>query len=847
MVIFIEFLITDDSFGFNGYEDEVIRWSKNKYKTWYDFALKNKDLKEFSSDSELLFYNISFYFHNLIASKRDVEFLREKVSVDFNFDEFIDKVFVGRLLRFKKFVSEVWLNKQFLELFKFFKNEISKYSGSVLDYYRNFGFEFPVPDRIFFHLAEVKNNSLYPFAFMASYSELEDGKIVHRPLSYALVKYKDSEEKVLNLISTIVKIAKKSDLLRNLLETGELFHAVYFNEGEAYKFLTELELYEKNGIRARVPNWWRKSNRKVGFNMRVDDSSHFTKDAIVSLAPEFSIGDNHFSKEELLSFLKESEGLRLFKGSWVEINHERIKSVLDAYLGINDLTKDGLNLKDILNLSKENPEYFDLDEVFTFFKNKFNKGVKKKRSLPKTFNADLRKYQEDGRNWLLQMSDINMGAILADDMGLGKTIQVLSYLETLRHFNAEFKVLIVVPTSLIANWEEEIKKFTPNMPYSIYHGKEKVIGECLTLTSYGTIIRDENLFSNKWDVVILDEAQAIKNPSTKQSKLIKRLDANVRICMTGTPIENDLMDLYSIFDFIEPGYLGTVSEFKKYSKELMTDENGYEKLSRAVSPFILRRLKTDKSIIEDLPQKIECKEYIDLAPKQVTLYKSVVNNFKKSLSELSGMERKGIVLSTINSLKQILNHPSQYSGKSEYKSSDSGKFIRLKELVKEIYDRRERVLIFTQYKEIIPHLVRFLEEELGDVRGLSLDGDTPAKERQKLVKKFNGDKYYPFMILSLKAGGVGLNLTGANHIIHFDRWWNPQTERQATDRAYRIGQKKDVIVHYFICRQTLDMSLDELLEKKKMLSDKIVNENKSISLTEMTDEELRDFIELRKE
>lgn len=847
-MIVIEFLITDDSFGFNGYEDELIRWSKNKYKSWYDFALKNKDLKEFSSDSEKLFYNISFYFHNLIASKRDVEFLREEVSVDFNFDEFCDKIFVGRLLRFKKFITEEWLNKQFLELFNFFKKDISSYSGSVLDYYRNFGFEFPVPDRIFFHLAEVKNNSDYSFAFMASYSELEDGKIVHRPLSYALSKYKDSEEKILNLISTIVKIAKKSDLLKNLLETGELFHAVYFNEREAYKFLTELELYEKNGIRSRVPNWWRKSNRKVSLNMRVDDASNFSKEAIVSLVPEFSIGENNFSKDELLNFLKESEGLRLFKGSWVEINHERIKSVLNAYLGINDSVKDGLNLKDVLNLSKDNPDYFDLDNIFSFFKNKFNKKSNKSRSLPKSFNANLRKYQEDGRSWLLQMNDINMGAILADDMGLGKTIQVLSYLETLRQFKTDFKALIVVPTSLIANWEEEIKKFTPNMVYSIYHGKDRIVGECVTLTTYGTVIRDENLFSNKWDVVILDEAQAIKNPSTKQSKLIKKLDANVRICMTGTPIENDLMDLYSIFDFIEPGYLGSVSEFKKYSKKLMTDENGYETLSRAVSPFILRRLKTDKSIIEDLPQKIEVKEYIDIAPKQVVLYKSVVNNFKKSLVELSGIERKGIVLSTINSLKQILNHPSQYSGKSEYKSSDSGKFVRLKELVKEIYDRRERVLIFTQYKEIIPHLVKFLEDELGgDVEGLYLDGDTPAKERQKLVKKFNGDKYYPFMILSLKAGGVGLNLTGANHIVHFDRWWNPQAERQATDRAYRIGQKKDVIVHYFICRQTLDMSLDELLEKKKMLSDKIVNENKSISLTEMTDEELRNFIELRRE
>ncbi len=752
---------------------------------------------------------------------------------------------------YKDILAKEWLDLQFAKLTSQFQQAIGTYAKSVSEYYREKQLEFTTPERIFFHLAETKNNSKYPFAFMASYSELEAGQIHHYPLAHALTKYRNEQKKILELISSIAKLEKESSLIKQLLHSGELFQTIYFTQTEAYKFLKELELYAKAGILVKIPNWWAKNKKNSSLQMKVQTASKFGQDSLLAFQPEIMYYGLKLSKKELKEFLKYSEGLRLCKGNWVEINHEKLKDLLAQSEELEAETSDGLTLMEALKLARKGQKFFDLESILKFFQ----QAIKKLREKDKTFDlplsvkAELRPYQLAGYKWLLAMDKLNMGVILVDDMGLGKTVQIIAYLENLRYYQKADKVLIELPTSLLANWEEELKKFAPSTPFVTYHAKNREIGEYITLTSYGLLKREAKLLDQKWDVVILDEAQAIKNINTQQTRAVKALKGRMKIALTCTPIENNLMDLFSIFDFILPDLLGSATQFQNYASNLKETTDGYLKLRQVVSPFIMRRLKTDKSIIKDLPKKLERKEYIDLAPKQAALYRKVVSDFAKKIAKLKGMDRRGMILAILGSLKQIINHPSQYSGSEEYKATESGKFLRLAELVQEIYQARERVLIFTQYREIIPYLAEFLCKSLGDnnIEPLVLHGGTKAKDRQKLVDEFNGDKYYPFMLISLKAGGVGLNLTGANHVIHFDRWWNPQIERQATDRAYRIGQMKDVLVHYFICSQTVDIAIDELLENKKNLSDSVIAENKTLNLTELSNEEICKFFALRKE
>ena len=358
----------------------------------------------------------------------------------------------------------------------------------------------------------------------------------------------------------------------------------------------------------------------------------------------------------------------------------------------------------------------------------------------------------------------------------------------------------------------------------------------LTVTTYAMAARLEGLQRVHWEAVILDEAQAIKNPGTKQTKVIKKIPASLRIAMTGTPIENNLSNLWSLFDFLNKGLLGSMEEFKRYANKLGDSPQDYQKLRRIVSPFILRRLKTDKSIISDLPEKMDQVDYVTLSKKQVVLYRKQVQDFEEALESANGIARKGIILSTIMKLKQICNHPDQFLGMNDYVPADSGKFEMLREICETIYEKRERVLVFTQYREITGALAEFLKGVFHR-EGLVLHGGTRVKKRAEMVEAFNGVDYVPFMVLSLKAAGVGLNLTGANHVIHFDRWWNPAVENQATDRAYRIGQKRNVMVHKFVAQGTIEERVDEIIEKKKSLAESVIGEGEQW-ITELSDKEL---------
>jgi len=364
------------------------------------------------------------------------------------------------------------------------------------------------------------------------------------------------------------------------------------------------------------------------------------------------------------------------------------------------------------------------------------------------------------------------------------------------------------------------------------------------ITSYGSLLRIPWIENTSWQYAVLDEAQAIKNPGAKQTRAAKKLDARARIVLTGTPIENRLGDLWSIFDFINPGLLGSAREFTGYTKRLAdTPHNPYGPLRDLVRPYVLRRLKSDRSVISDLPDKTEVKAFCQLSRKQAALYQQAVKELAETIENAEGIQRKGAVLAFLMRFKQICNHPSQWLGDGAWAERDSGKWARLRELCEVIAAKQEKTLIFTQFREVTAPLAAFLGELFGRP-GLVLHGQTEVKKRRELVRRFQEDESVPFFVLSLKAGGFGLNLTAASHVVHFDRWWNPAVENQATDRAFRIGQTKNVLVHKFVCRGTVEEKIDELIESKQHLSKELLEGGAELNLTELRDEELLKLVAL---
>jgi non-specific serine/threonine protein kinase len=472
--------------------------------------------------------------------------------------------------------------------------------------------------------------------------------------------------------------------------------------------------------------------------------------------------------------------------------------------------------------------------------------------------GELRPYQRVGVQWLYLLSRLGLGACLADDMGLGKTIQVLSLLLVLkRECASEPKPsLLVAPASLLANWASEIDRFAPSLKALIAHpssipaaelksiGPEALRGVDLVITSYGSLLRVPWLAETAWRVVALDEAQAIKNPGAQQTRAVKKLKTAARLALTGTPVENRLADLWSIFDFINPGLLGSAKEFQKFAKRLADGPHAsYGPLRELVRPYILRRLKTDKSVIADLPDKTEVKAFCNLSKRQAALYEQAVKELADRLETAEGIQRRGLVLAFLMRLKQICNHPSQWLGDGAWSEDDSGKLMRLRDIAEVVASRQEKMLVFTQFREVTAPLASFLGSVFGRP-GLVLHGETEVKKRRELVRTFQEEDAAGFFVLSLKAGGSGLNLTAASHVVHFDRWWNPAVENQATDRAFRIGQTKNVLVHKFICRGTVEEKIDQMIESKRLLSHELLEEAAGLMLTELNDRELLDLVTL---
>jgi SNF2 family DNA or RNA helicase len=478
---------------------------------------------------------------------------------------------------------------------------------------------------------------------------------------------------------------------------------------------------------------------------------------------------------------------------------------------------------------------------------------------PGGFEGTLRPYQVRGFSWLEFLRRWGLGACLADDMGLGKTIQSLALFEREAHSNGEQPVLLICPTSVVGNWHKEAARFTPHLRVMVHHGltrtRSKAFAEeagnhHLVISTYALLQRDfEILKEVSWRGVVLDEAQNIKNPETKQARAARGLAAGYRIALTGTPVENNVGDLWSIMEFLNPGLLGTQSEFKKsffIPIQAARDQAAVNRLKKLTGPFILRRLKTDKTVIADLPEKMEMKVFCNLTKEQASLYAAVVEEAGKALESAEGIQRKGVVLATLSKLKQVCNHPAQFLGDNSSLAERSGKLARLAEMAEELLETGDRALIFSQFAEMGAILKRYLEETFGR-ETLFLHGAVPKKQRDRMVERFQEeDRGPPFFILSLKAGGTGLNLTRASHVFHFDRWWNPAVENQATDRAFRIGQTKNVQVHKFLCVGTLEEKIDEMIERKKEIAAGVVGTGEGW-LTELSTAELKEIFALRPE
>ncbi len=857
--------------------------------------LQDEIFKRFSDDSDSWLLFLGFCDHQVLFSpsldywrnftgvytKRlsqtpDLEMLRHNAKVLIEEDELRTHLDRAPMMIGSEYLSMGLLEAVWEGLNNAFSRAINAYEGTVEDFIKTYSPNVHLVGRVFFHLVENKSED-YPFAFMATYSTRlnRQGRSKHLPLKHAMQEYENDNERLLKLLATVHIAAKKSPLITDLLETGELFHPLAWTSKEAFTFLKEIPVYEESGILCRIPNWWKGNKSSVSLNFSAGDSkpSFVGMDAILNFNARLFLGDTQISEKEARQLLDESEGLAFIKNKWVAVDPEKLKQTLDAYEKAKKMMGDeGLSLKDAMRLQLM-PEKFlgiqDAEVESSVSNGKWLESVFRKLLDPaliisvtpdKAFKGELRKYQQKGLDWLYFLHSLRFGACLADDMGLGKTVQVLAFLNRLKSDlkkpgKSRNASLLVIPASLISNWANEINRFSPEIKFHIAHpganpkknarieDKKSLDAFDLVITTYALAQRYEWLQSYSWDYIILDEAQAIKNPGTKQTRAIKKLTSRNRIVMTGTPIENRLSDLWSLFDFLNPGLLGNVKEFKQFSKDLKDDHTGYSRLRRLISPYILRRLKTDKSVISDLPEKVEMKTYAPLSKKQVLLYKNMVEGIRESIAETEGIQRKGLILSSLMKFKQICNHPDQYLGTGGFEEKESGKFLRLREICETIYEKREKVLVFTQFKEMTEPLHDFLEG-IFHRKGLILHGSVAVGKRRKIIEQFQSQGYVPFMVLSLKAGGVGLNLTEANHVIHFDRWWNPAVENQATDRAFRIGQKKNVIVHKFLTKGTVEEKIDMMLEEKSRLSEDVIASTKESWITEMKNDELMDIFKL---
>lgn len=642
----------------------------------------------------------------------------------------------------------------------------------------------------------------------------------------------------------------------------------------AHDFLLASPALSEAGVEVLLPAWWGRSSR-LGLRLTATPSDRdgadgrFGKDSLCDFHWDLAVGEHDLSPEEVAALVAAKAPLVRVRGQWIAVDQHRLDRGMEFLRtrGTGQMTA-----REIMELGLSHPDDVDLPVPVEGVTAEGWLGALLSGTLadtigeitlPDDFTATLRPYQRRGLGWLDFLGRWGLGACLADDMGLGKTVQLLALEATARARSREEDgslgpTLLLCPMSVIGNWQAEAGRFAPSLRVFVHHGPTRVqddqVAEVLSeadlvVTTYTTAMNDiEQLSEIGWERVVLDEAQAIKNRHTRTAKAVRRLRAEQRIALTGTPVENHLSEWWSIMDFLNPGMLGSPEVFRaRFATpiERHRDEHAVELLRRITRPYILRRVKTDPTIIDDLPEKLELKQYYRLTVEQASLYQSVVDDMMERIDSTTGIERRGNVLAAMAKLKQVCNHPAQLLHDRSPIGRRSGKLIRLEEIMDEILAAGDKVLCFTQYTEfaelLLPHLAARFDTDIA-----YLSGSTSRTRRSELVKSFQSEDGPPVFLLSLKAGGTGLNLTAANHVIHLDRWWNPAVENQATDRAFRIGQKRQVQVHKFIGSGTLEERIDEMIEDKKTLADLAIGDGETW-LTELSTSELRDLFALTQE
>jgi superfamily II DNA or RNA helicase len=786
-------------------------------------------------------------------------------------------------MRGLEYLNAECLTAWWSELGDLVRHRVRESGRSVQDYLQDLNPLWRTVGRVTFHLAENKSDPEYPFAFLATYATRlsAQARAQHLPLGRALEEYAGTKNRsaLLALLQPIQRAGESSGWVKDLADSGEIYHPLAWAPGDAYQFLKSIPALEDSGLIVHVPDWWRAARPPrpvVSVKVGERGKGKLGAGALLDFSVRVALDGEPLSENELQEILGSSGGLVLLRGKWVEVDRDKLAEALKHWKKVEREAQGGLSFFEGMRLlagvsveagtaSTElnaTREWVGISagENLEQLLRQLREPEAGRDAAPPTLCGELRPYQGTGVYWLRFLTRLGLGACLADDMGLGKTIQVIALLlhMKLEPDDGGKSSLLVVPASLIANWKAELSQFGPSLSVRIVHPSERNAtddenepeeGCDLIITTYTMLARLERLRRREWRLVILDEAQAIRNSGTRQSRAVKELRTSGRIALTGTPVENRLSDLWSLFDFLNPGLLGGAKAFSRFARQLEAGEvsadgpNPCAPLRTLVRPYILRRLKTDRRVIADLPEKTEVRAFCTLSRRQAALYQQSVQQLTKAINDAEGIQRRGIVLAYLMRLKQICNHPSQWIGDNGFDPEDSGKFQRLKEICGELTERQEKALIFTQFREITAPLADFLAGVFGRP-GLVLHGQTVVAKRRELVEAFQRDDGPPFFVLSLKAGGTGLNLTAASHVIHFDRWWNPAVENQATDRAFRIGQKRNVLVHKFVCRGTVEDKIDELIAQKTSLARDLLDGGAEALLTEMSNDQLLRFVAL---
>jgi SNF2 family DNA or RNA helicase len=643
----------------------------------------------------------------------------------------------------------------------------------------------------------------------------------------------------------------------------------------AFEFLAASAwVLEDAGYKVIVPAWWTPQGRSRA-KLRLKASSKtsgkskaekglFHLDNLIDYRYELALGDEAISSQEWQQLVDAKAPLIQFRGQWMELDLAKMQQMLQFWQSHQE-NQPELMLLELMQKNAAADEELEVEadeSLAAMMNNLHDPSHLEPIENPPLLQGTLREYQKRGVAWIEYLERLGLNGCLADDMGLGKTIQVIAALIKERAASAQIApTLLIAPTSVLGNWQKEIEKFAPHLQVIVHHGSDRsqdlaafktaTCDRDVVITSYTLVRKDSKLLqATNWHRIVIDEAQNIKNPAAEQTKAILKLPARHRLALTGTPVENRLLDLWSIFNFLNPGYLGKEAQFRKFFEiPIQKDRDMVQStvLKKLVQPFILRRVKTDKSIIKDLPDKVEHKQYCNLTKEQASLYEAVVKDVIKQLESAEGIQRKGLILSTLMKLKQICNHPRQFlQDNSEFTPTRSHKLQRLGEMLEEITAEGESLLIFTQFTEIGEALQQYLKHTLR-YPTYYLHGGTSRPKREQMITEFQDPETAPAaFVLSLKAGGVGITLTKANHVFHFDRWWNPAVEDQATDRAFRIGQQKNVFVHKFITLGTLEERIDETIDNKKKIASSIVGADESW-LTELDDESFKQLIALNKQ